>query len=107
LGAGELQMIADGPQERHLWIDVQLAGVTVHGQFDGNVNDLLVRGREGKTAIFCARAHTAPSLVRESSACAPAGTPCSDGAPRDEIRPASVRLAGLFNVSLRLEFLQH
>jgi len=25
LGAGELQMIADGPQERHLRIDIQLA----------------------------------------------------------------------------------
>jgi hypothetical protein len=29
-------MIADGPEERHVRIDVQLAGRTVHGQFDGH-----------------------------------------------------------------------
>src|SRR6266480_426058 len=69
LGAGELQVIAEGPEERHVRIDVQLAGVTVHGQFDGHVNDLRVRGEKAKGKFFARlRRLRHPSFERPAAA---------------------------------------
>src|SRR5262249_45130811 len=38
LRSGELQVIADGPQQRHLRIDIQLGCLIVHRQFDRHVD---------------------------------------------------------------------
>src|SRR5439155_24098944 len=61
LRARELQMVPDSPEQRHLGIDVELAGLAVHGEFDRHAN---ASGSGPHAGVFRTSAESLLSPVR-------------------------------------------